>query len=129
MSFFALELVAVFEVPQLFVLTKKGGIVLLVGKIVNKFLLTGTDGALCKYITIWNHKIELGEAGHGPGTFRFYGMKIIQYAELGVSIQADNKLNHHEPYPLSRAGRFQDNEKMNDAERKLFVYQRVNWIA
>lgn len=101
-------------------------LVLLAVKIVDENLLTGMDSVLRRFLTDFNSKFKLGEVVHGPGSLRFYGNNIIQEEHFSVSIHSDDKLQSLEPYPLSRTRRRQIDERMDNVEKKAFLFLSLN---
>lgn len=95
--------------------------VLLVSKIVDDFLLPGTDNALRNFIKSFIKKFKLGEVVAKPGTLQSFGINLIQDEYLNVPIHADNKLNELETYPISRTCRRQIYERMIDIEKRAFM--------
>lgn len=118
-------------IPQLFYLLKNGVIVLVVIKIVDDLLMTGEDASVNDFIERFNKKFELGTVVRGPGSFKFYGISMSQDEDLSSSVNADEKLNLIDSFPLSRVRRRQCNSSLTSVEMSAFmsVNSSIGWLG
>lgn len=91
-------------------------------KIVDDILATGTDEALRSFLKSFGNKLTLGEITKGPGRLRFFGFNIFQLEYFSCKIDGEEKLGAIEPYPLFRVRPRQSDEVMNAIEISLYVY-------
>lgn len=80
-----------------------------------------TDDMLRSFVVEFGEKFKLGTVSHGPGKFGFSGLRIEQYEDFSCSIDADDKLQSLEAYPISRVRRRQIDEEINSLERSAFM--------
>lgn len=128
----SLSLVQSSTIPQLFLhFYSENHVDLVVIKMADAILATGTDCALRSFAQDFGKKFNLAEITHGPGRLRFFGLKIIQHEDFSCSIDGDEKLNALEPYQLSLFRRPQSDEKMNAIEQKAFmsIKARIGWLG
>lgn len=119
-------------IPQLFIHLDSNDVVdMVVIKIVDDILATGTDDDLRLFVTSFGNKFTLGEITNGPGRLRFFGLNIVQHEDLSCTSNGDEKLGAIEPYPLSRVRRRQYDEVMNAIERSAFmsVNASIGWLG
>lgn len=100
-------------------------------KIVDDLLATGTDPALRFFIVGFGKLFKLSETLNGPGRLRFFGLSIVQQDDFSCSIDGDEKLQAIEPYPLSRVHRRQVCEEMNEIESSSFmsINDSIGWLC
>lgn len=73
----------------------------------------------------------MGTVVHGPGSFLFYGLHIIQTDDFNISIDGDQKISALEAYCPSRNRRKEIGNKLNDIELGSFrsVNSSIGWLG
>lgn len=69
----------------------------------------------------FDSKFKLGSVGCGPGVLKVYGMLIVQLEDFSSSIDADDKPEALESFPLCRVRRRQWDFSLTLAEKSPFM--------
>ncbi len=80
------------NVPQLFYLKSSNELKVLAVKIVDAVLFSCKKQNIEKIISSIQSKYKLGTIVHGPSSFLFFGLQIIQDSDYSNMIHVDNKL-------------------------------------
>ena len=114
-------LVQVTQIPQLFYLERAGTLKLLVAKIVDDLLITGTPDETKQFIKVFDSKYKFGSVISGRGHLRFFGLNILQNDDFSSTIDGNEKLEALQPVPLTRSGRRSGSEPMNAIEKTSYM--------
>lgn len=123
-TFINLGLKTVAYIPQLFYLRIDTVSSLVVVKIVDDFLVGGTNHAKNYFLEKLSSVYVLGTITHLPGRCLFYGLQLTQNDDFSIHVDADNKLLGLTPHTLGRSRRKESADDLNDLE--LFHFNSVN---
>lgn len=113
-------------IPQLFLRFPRGRFNALIPKLVHDFLPTGLESLVHDIITTINQRFLLGTIAHGPGHLRYFGINILQEANLSVTVEADDKPLEISSATISRGRRGDQLSLLATIEIKAF--SSLKWI-
>ncbi len=108
------------HVPQLFYLNSGNKLKVLAVKIVDDVLFSGKKQNLEKIVSSIKSKYKLETIVHGPSSFLFFGLQIIQDSDYSTMIHGDSKLEALNCYSISRQRRKMLSEVLNEVELRSF---------
>jgi len=118
-------------IPQLFYKKENSILKALAVKIVDDVLIASTEAHLTVVVKQICSKYNVGTIVYGPGSFLFNGLNVTQDEDLSITVDADQKLQAIEPYPISRYRRKEIDKKANSIEIGSFrsVNGQLGWIG
>jgi len=118
-------------VPQVFFAEDANNLTMLAVKVVDDILFAGIQSKVRNVIHEIKGSYSLGTVVYGPGTFLFFGLNISQDTDMSISVDADEKLNSYECYPISRLRRKEVESNLTALEMKSFssVNSSLGWLG
>ena len=117
--------------PQCFVRKENGKLVLIVGKIVDDFLIAGTPEALRWFSRKINSRFTVGAETYTPHALKFNGAIIEKDSKGSIRVNMNEFANKLAPFSLERSRRKQIEASANAEE--LHDYQslagKLNWLG
>ena len=121
----------VHALPQCFLLRRNERVVLLVGKIVDDFLIAGLPEALKWFSSRMHQRFTIGTETYPPEQLRFNGGIIEQAVDFSIKLSMEEFAKSIERFDIARARR-----KQGDAQataNELRTYQslagKMNWLG
>ena len=121
----------VYALPQCFMLKRNGLLVLLVGKIVDDFLLAGTDEAIAWFSQKIHKRFTIGTEACPPHPLRFNGAIIQQAEDFYVQVSMEEFASNIHHLQVPREHRRQANAPATPAEFKSIqtLAGQMNWLG
>lgn len=92
----------------------------LIENIVDYLKIDGSGGNYELLLDKFHRKFNLGTINKSTGTFRFFGVTMIQNDNLSIELDANDKLNNIMEQKFSRHRQKEPDEAMNDLENYGF---------
>lgn len=111
---------------------KIGGFLKLVAvRVIDDVLITGDEHSVKNFVDNVKRKYELGTIVIGPTEFLFFGLHIIQDANLTVAIHVDSNLNALSCFPIVMHRRKQVDQFLNEVEKRSFrsINSSISWLG
>ena len=127
----AIGLEEVYALPQCFLLRKGGRPVLLVGKIVDDFLIAGTPTSITWFCKQINQRFRVGTETHYPEPLRFNGSIIQQAKDFSVRVSMEEFASSITRLDLDRSRRKQGDEEAtaNETRECQSLAGKMNWLG
>ena len=128
----SIGLTPLYLLPQGFMLRdKKRGLQLLVAKVVDDFLLAGTESALQWFSKKINARFQVGTEVYAPKRIRFNGFSIMQDAKGNVEVCMKEFADSIEPLELPLQRRKQQEDLVTEKELKAYqsLAGKMNWLG
>lgn len=114
-------LTSVVHIPQLFYLSERGNLLLVVAKVVDNTLLFGPDEICNQFIAHLSVVYKVGPIVHIPGTLKFFGFTIRQDSDAVITVTDSGKLKQIESTPFTRDRRKQIESELTSLEKHEFM--------
>ena len=118
-------------VPQLFYIQRNNEPIVLAVKVVDDVLFAGETPVVNKIVQAIESRYQLRTVVRGPGRFLFFGLRIEQDENFDITVDADQKLDALEAFPISRARRKNGTHHLNSIEQKAFnsLNSSLGWLG
>ena len=127
----SIGLQTVSSLPQCFIRKENGKLVLIVGKVVDDFLVAGTPEALRWFSRKINSRFTVGAETYTPHALKFNGAIIEKDSEGSIRVNMNEFANKLAPFSFERSRRKQTEASVNAEE--LHDYQslagKLNWLG
>ena len=122
---------SIYAVPQCFMLKLKGKLLLLVGKIVDDFLIAGTRKALKWFSAKVNQRFTVGTETWAPDPIRFNGALIEQANDYSIRVTMEDFAKSIKPLQVERNRRKQPEALPTPTEVRDFqsLAGKMNWLG
>ena len=119
------------EVPQLFYLRSGGKLTLVAAKVVDDILIAAPVSRTKDLVAHISSQFKLGTIVYGPTCFEFYGLKIHQDSDMGVTVSSEKKMDDVTEMSVDRSRRKQSDERLNEIERSHYqsIIGKLCWIG
>lgn len=118
---FDIGLRPVSPIPQLLQLWHGLDLVAVVSKIVDDFHFASVISVIDDDIDIIQAPVKIGTIAQGLVLIRYFGLNVVQYDDMLVSVDVDDKLMATECHPLSRFWHRNYSPAFGSLERKIFA--------
>lgn len=109
--------------PQLFIhIDNYGKEGMIKEKTVNDLSVNGHPTKTGPITEKFNDQFTPSTISHGPDSFPFYGLSIVQYVDMSISIDGDDKLSFPDLCPNSRPHRCKLRSPLNSFKRATFAF-------
>lgn len=120
-------------IPHLFYMSNicSGPVFVLATKVVDDILIAGDMSHVKAIVEKIDARFKLGTVVYGPGRFIYFGLTIVQHVDYSIVVNADDKLEALESYPLDRFRRRQIEEPLNEIELSAIrsLNGSIGWIG
>ena len=111
---------AIYALPQCFIVKNNGEWQLIVGKIVDDFLLAGTPRMLSWFSKKIRGRFQVGAEAFAPDQIRFDGLLLKQARDGSIRASMEEFANSIKPIELSPARRKKNEEPVSKSELKMY---------